>query len=92
MKKILVILVLCLLTLTGCLDTPKSSEDNRIPSRPTGIKVKSEENSYASHVEYEYVEVDGHIYLVIFSGYRGGITHSGTCPCNPNHDYKYTDQ
>ena len=83
-KVLLTIIIVCMVGLfasfLGCSSFQKEESDS-VPNAPKVVKVN---NSGFTNVEgyLEYVEIDGHIYLMYVTGYRGGITHSGTCPCN----------
>lgn len=83
MKKILIGLM-CIFVLTGCsnVETAKSKE---VPEPPITVKTASgSEVDVSGNCYYGYVEIDNHIYLMFrsFGAHFGGITHSGTCPCN----------
>lgn len=83
MKKFFIGLV-CIFILTGCsnVETTKSKE---VPEAPIVVKTApGSEVDLAKNCYYGYVEIDNHIYLMFrsSSGHSGGITHSGTCPCN----------
>ena len=89
MKKFLIGLM-CIFILTGCsnVETTKSKE---VPEAPIVVKTAlGSEMNVSGNCYYEYIEIDNHVYLMFrtFNGYSGGITHSGTCPCNPNHNYR----
>ena len=78
MKKILFIAI-GFLCLSSCIDNDtETSED--VQKKPRVIKISP--NSLIDGGVFEYVEIDGHTYLIYNDYYRGGITHSGTCPCN----------
>lgn len=84
MKKILFI-VIGFLCLSSCIDNDTEiSED--VQKKPQLIKISP--NSLIDGGVFEYVEIDGHTYLIYGNYSQGGITHSGTCPCNPNHNYR----
>ena len=83
MKKFLIGLA-CIFMLTGCsnIETAKSKE---VPEDPIVVKPMSGDGANVSeNCYYGYVEIDNHIYLMFrsFGSHFGGITHSGTCPCN----------
>lgn len=89
MKKFLIGLV-CIFILTGCSNV-KTTKSKEVPEAPIVVKTApGSENDVSRNCYYEYVEIDNHVYLMFrsFSGHSGGITHSGTCPCNPNHNYR----
>lgn len=78
MKKALFIIA-GLLLLSSCLDNDTMTSED-VQKKPQVIKISS--NSLIDGGIFEYVEIDGHTYLM-YDGYsQGGITHSGTCPCN----------
>lgn len=84
MKKIFIGLI-CVFMLIGCgnVETVKSED---VPESPIVVKTAVRTNSpdLVDDCYFEYIEVDKHLYLVFRAagGHSGGITHSGTCPCN----------
>ena len=78
MKKILFIIA-GLLLLSSCIDNDIETSEN-VQKKPRVIKISP--NSLIDGGVFEYVEIDGHTYLIYNDYYRGGITHSGICPCN----------
>lgn len=84
MKKILFIIT-GLLLLSSCLDNDTMTSEN-VQKKPEVIKVSP--NGIIDDGIFEYIEIDGHTYLIYNDYYRGGLAHSGTCPCNPNHNYR----
>ena len=78
MKKILFIIA-GLLLLSSCLDNDTMTSED-VQKKPEVIKVSP--NGIIDDGIFEYVEIDGHTYLMYGDYSRGGITHSGTCPCN----------
>ena len=83
MKKILIGLM-CIFILTECSNV-KTTKSKEVPEAPIVVKTApGSENNVSRNCYYEYVEIDNHVYLMFrsFSGHSGGITHSGTCPCN----------
>jgi hypothetical protein len=83
MKKFLIGLI-CIFILTGCsnIEPAKSKE---VLEDPIVVKpVSRNEADVSGNCYYGYVEIDNHIYLMFRSlgSHFGGITHSGTCPCN----------
>ena len=78
MKKILFI-VIGFLCLSSCIDN-KTEISEDVQKKPQLIKISS--NSLIDGGVFEYVEIDGHTYLMYGNYSQGGITHSGTCPCN----------
>lgn len=83
MKKFFIGLA-CIFILTGCsnIETAGSKE---VSEDPIVVKSVSRDGANVSgNCYYGYVEIDNHIYLMFRSlgSHFGGITHSGTCPCN----------
>ena len=64
---------------TGC---EPSSTDQIAQAReePSVWEAKVREHVW----KFNYIEVDGHQYLILDSTYRGGITHSPKCHCLSN--------
>ena len=84
MKKFLIGLM-CTFILTGCSNVETTTSEE-VPNDPIVVKTSPgcEVDFLAKNCYYGYVEIDNHIYLMFrsSSGHSGGITHSGTCPCN----------
>lgn len=83
MKKFLIGLM-CIFILTGCSNVETTTSEE-VPEAPIVVKTApGSEVDVSRNCYYGYVEIDNHVYLMFrsSSGYSGGITHSGTCPCN----------
>ena len=73
MKKLTYLLVPLALLCCGCEKNSGVRED--------GTEIYKTDKVYRSHT-FNYIEVDGHEYLVWGSCHQGGITHSPRCWCN----------
>lgn len=89
MKKIL-FGIICILCLASCEDGSKTRVDK---SKETG-ELTVTAGDYSSKPEgsnFKVIWMEGHKYVVMSSRLDSrisGLTHAGSCPCNPNHNYK----
>ena len=85
MKKIL-FGIICILCLVSCEDGSKTRVDK---SKETG-ELTVTVGSYSSKPEsstFKVIWMEGHKYVVMSSRLDSrisGLTHAGSCPCNPN--------
>lgn len=77
MKKILFVIIglLCLFSCTS--NNSYTKHKNSMPE-PKEIDYGEEDRPG----QFQYIKIDGHIYLFYYSAYRSAMAHSGTCPCN----------
>ena len=81
MNKIGIVLVLAIGLLVGCSKSPQNENG-------TFVGRKTDENTWSVSLfsgggswDFNYIEVDGHEYLVMHGVHRSGLTHSPKCPC-----------
>ena len=46
----------------------------------------------SNEIEFRKCVVEGHEYWFAWSGYKGGITHSESCPCHTNNQIRLNSQ
>jgi hypothetical protein len=81
MNKIGIGLALAIGLLVGCSKSPQNENG-------TFVGCKTDENTWSVSLfsgggswDFNYIEVDGHEYLVMHGVHRSGLTHSPKCPC-----------
>lgn len=75
MKKILILLVLCV-CLASCLTKPIGGSRSESITTTEGARFSNTEEGH-----FQTCWIDRHQYVRFTNGYQGGIAHAGTCPC-----------
>ena len=80
MKKLLAI-GLCLLL--GCSESPKDENGHFVAQRD-GDVLAVRLHSGAGNIDFRYIVIDKHEYLLMTGIHISGLTHSPNCPCLKN--------
>ena len=81
MKKLLAIGLLCFII--GCSESPVDN-DGRYLAEKSGNLSSVRLYKGSVDIDFRYIMIDGHEYVLMTAVYMGGLTHSPKCPCLKN--------
>jgi len=78
MNKLLAIGLLCLLI--GCSESPKD-DNGHFVAQKEGDVLAVRLHSGSGNIDFRYIVIDKHEYLLMTGIHISGLTHSPKCPC-----------
>ena len=81
MKKLLAIGLLCFLV--GCSESPRDENGHPIAEKD-GNEFSVRINKSFGSIDFRYIVIDKHEYLLMTGVHISGLTHSPKCPCQNN--------